>query len=70
MVSGVGGTKPSSLSPFLFHLYTAVGCLDEEEWRFYKAAQVDEAYGFAARMRRERRPNRKNPEWQRQGPLS
>ena len=46
MVSGVGSTKPSSLSPFLFHLYTAIGCLDEEEWRFYKAAQVDEAYGF------------------------
>ena len=33
MVSGVGGTKPSGLSPFLFHLYKAMECLDEEEER-------------------------------------
>ena len=46
MASGVGSTKPSALSPFLFHLYTAMGYLDEEEMRFYKAAQADEAYGF------------------------
>ena len=31
MVSGVGGTKPSSLSPFLFHLYKASECLNAEE---------------------------------------
>ena len=37
MVSGVGGTKPSALSPFLFHLYKAMECLDEEEVRYYKA---------------------------------
>ena len=46
MTSGIGGTKPSALSPFLFHLYTAVGCLDEGEWRYYRAAQVEDAYGF------------------------
>ena len=45
-MSGVGGTKPSALSPFLFHLYKAMECLDEEEVRYYKAAQVEEAYGF------------------------
>ena len=38
MVPGVGGTKPSALSPFLFHLYKAMECLDEEEVRYYKAA--------------------------------
>ena len=46
MVSGVGGTKPSGLSPFFFHLYKAMECLDEEEVRYYKAVQVEEAYGF------------------------
>ena len=35
MVSGVGGTKPSSLSPFLFHLYKASKCLDAEEERYF-----------------------------------
>jgi hypothetical protein len=48
MASGIGGTKPSALSPFLFHLYTAVGCLDEGEWGYYRAAQVEDAYGFEA----------------------
>ena len=46
MVSGVGGTKPSNLSPFLFHLYKASECLDAEEERYYKATRVEEAYGF------------------------
>ena len=46
MVSGVGVTKPSALSPFLFHIYKAMECLDEEEVRYHKAAQVEEAYGF------------------------
>ena len=46
MVSGVGGTKPSALSPFFFHLYKATECLDEEEVRYYKTTRVDEAYGF------------------------
>ena len=34
MVSGVGGSKPSALSPFLLHLYRAMECLDEEEVRY------------------------------------
>ena len=46
MVSGIGDTKPTSLSPFLLYLYKAMEYLDEEEVRYYKAAQVEEAYGF------------------------
>ena len=46
MVSGVGGTKPSSLSPFLFYLYKTAECLDAEEEKYYRAARVEEAYGF------------------------
>ena len=46
MVSGVDSTKPSGLSPFIFHLYKATECLDEEEVRYYKATEVEEAYGF------------------------
>ena len=43
MVSGVGASKPSALFPFLLHLYRAIECLDEEEVRYYKTAQVEEA---------------------------
>jgi hypothetical protein len=46
MVAGIGSTKPSGLSPFLFHLYKEHGCLDEDELRYYKATHVEEAYGF------------------------
>ena len=46
MVSGIGGTKPSSLSPFLFYLYKTAECLDAEKERYYKATRVEEAYGF------------------------
>ena len=46
MVSGIGGTKPSSLSPFLFHLYKAAECLDAEEEAYYKSIRVAEAYGL------------------------
>ena len=46
MVSVLGGTKPSSLTPFLYHLYKTVECLDQEEEAYYKATWVAEAYGF------------------------
>ena len=46
MVSVLGGTKPSSLTPFLFHLYKAAEYLDQEEEAYYKATRVAEAYGF------------------------
>ena len=45
MVSGLGGTKPSNLSPFLFHLYKAAECLDADEERYFKATRMAEAYG-------------------------
>ena len=46
MVSVFGGTKPSSLTPFLYHLYKTAECLDQEEEAYYKATRVAEAYGF------------------------
>ena len=46
MVSGLGGTKPSSLTPFLYHLYKTAECLSQEEDGYYKATRVAKAYGF------------------------
>ena len=46
MVSVLGGTKPSSLTPFLYHLYKTAECLDQEKEAYYKATRVAEAYDF------------------------
>jgi hypothetical protein len=46
MVSGLGGTKPSSLSPFLFHQYKVAECLEQDKERYLKATRVAEAYDF------------------------
>ena len=45
MVSGLGGTKHSCLTPFLYDLYKFEGCLSKDEESFYKATQVAEQYG-------------------------
>ena len=64
----MGGSKPSDLSPFLFHLYKATECLDEEEIRYYKAAQVEEAYGFEDLDEEEKEAGTEEPEIAGAGP--
>ena len=60
MVSGIGGTKPSTLSPFLFHLYKATECLDAEEETYYKSTRWRRLTALRTRRSRPKK-ERKNP---------
>ena len=48
MVAVVGKTKPSALSPFLFHLYHSFELLRDKESTVYKAAEVMLKYDIRA----------------------
>ena len=61
MVSEVGSTKPSGLSPFLSHLYKELGCLDKDELRYYKATEVEKEYGFGDSEEESRRNDSEDP---------
>ena len=39
MVGGAGKSKPTSICPFLYHLYESKGLLTEDEETDYRAAQ-------------------------------
>ena len=40
MVNGIGKSKPSSISPFLFHLYLSLNLLREKEKEAYEVGAV------------------------------